>query len=395
MTTDQPTTAAAAGRQRTTPAVIAPPAMLGVLGGGQLGRYFVMAARTMGYRTTVLEPDPQSPAGKVADVHLVAAYDDPAALEQLAATCAVVTTEFENAPAVALGPLAERIPVRPSPEALATTQDRIAEKQFLLDIGVAVAPYMVIADDADVQSAVGFAFPAILKSARLGYDGKGQVRCAYHEELAAAWDTLGRVPCVLEQRLNLDRELSVVLARTEDGRTACYPVAQNHHVHGILDVTYAPANLPGTAHADAAELCTYIAEELQFVGVMAVEMFVVGRDVLVNELAPRPHNSGHYTLDACMTSQFEQQVRAICGLALGETKLLVPGVAMVNLMGDMWADGEPKWERALAQPVAHLHLYGKTEPRPGRKMGHLTVTTGTAMGATSLARRLRKQVTTD
>ena len=374
---------------------ISPPAMLGVLGGGQLGRYFVIAARTMGYRTTVLEPDPQAPAGKVADVHIVAAYDDPAALEQLATTCAVVTTEFENAPAVALGPLAERVPVRPSPAALATTQDRIAEKQFLVDIGVGVAPYMVIASDEDIEAANGFTFPAILKTSRLGYDGKGQVRCAYYEELAAAFETLGRVPCVLEQRMNLDRELSVVLARTEDGRTACYPVAQNQHVHGILDVTYAPANLPGSAHADAAELCTYIAEELEFVGVMAVEMFVVGRDVLINELAPRPHNSGHYTLDACMTSQFEQQVRAICGLALGDTKLLVPGVAMVNLMGEMWANGEPKWERALSHGVAHLHLYGKTEARPGRKMGHLTVTTGTAMGATSLARRLRKQVTTD
>lgn len=372
--------------------VITPPAMLGVLGGGQLGRYFVLAARTMGYRTTVLEPDPGSPAGAVADVHLVAAYDDPAALEQLAATCAVVTTEFENAPAEAMAQLAARIPVRPSPAALATTQDRIAEKQFLDDIGVGVAPYVVIVTDADLADAAGFSFPAILKTARLGYDGKGQIRCAYATDLAAAWDELGRVPCVLEQRLPLDRELSLVLARTADGRVACYPVSQNQHVHGILDVSYTPANLPGTAPADAAELCTYIAEELQFVGVMAVEMFVVGRDVLVNELAPRPHNSGHYTLDACLTSQFEQQVRAICGLALGDTKLVVPGVAMVNLLGQLWADGEPQWQNVLGNSAAHLHLYGKSEPRAGRKMGHLTVTTGTAMGATSLARRLRKQL---
>ncbi len=375
--------------------VITPPAMVGILGGGQLGRYFVIAARTMGYRTTVVEPDPQSPAGRLADVHLVAPYDDPAALEQLAATCAVVTTEFENAPAAAMQRLAEHTRVHPSPTAIAITQDRIAEKQFLEDIGVSVAPYMVVATEADVAGAVTFTFPAILKTARLGYDGKGQIRCQTNADLAAAWEQLDRVPCVLEERLNLDRELSIVLARTEDGRVACYPVSQNQHVHGILDVSYTPANLPGTGHADAAELCTYIAEELRFVGVMAVEMFVVGRDVLVNELAPRPHNSGHYTLDACITSQFEQQLRAICGLALGETKLIVPGAAMVNLLGELWADREPKWEKALAHSVAHLHLYGKAEPRPGRKMGHLTVTTGTAMGATSLARRLRKQLTAD
>ena len=375
--------------------VITPPAMLGILGGGQLGRYFVIAARTMGYRTTVVEPDPQSPAGRLADVHLVAPYDDPAALEQLAATCAVVTTEFENAPATAMELLAQHTRVHPSAAAIAITQDRIAEKQFLDEIGVSVAPYMVVATEADVAEAATFTFPAILKTARLGYDGKGQIRCHTYADLAAAWEQLDRVPCVLEERLNLDRELSIVLARSEDGRVACYPVSQNQHVHGILDVSYTPANLPGTGQADAAELCTYIAEELRFVGVMAVEMFVVGRDVLVNELAPRPHNSGHYTLDACLTSQFEQQLRAICGLALGETKLIVPGVAMVNLLGELWADREPKWEKALAHSVAHLHLYGKAEPRPGRKMGHLTVTTGTAMGATSLARRLRKQLTAD
>ena len=374
-------------------AMITPPAMLGILGGGQLGRYFVMAARTMGYRTTVVEPDPRSPAGSVADVHIVAAYDDPTALDRLAATCAVVTTEFENAPAAAMERLAAQIPVRPSASAIAITQDRVAEKQFLVDIGVAIAPYMLVDNDDDVDTAVSFTFPAILKSARLGYDGKGQVRCVAHADLAAAWEKLGRVPCVLEQRMNLTRELSVVLARSADGATACYPVSQNQHVHGILDVSYTPANLPGTGHADAAELCVYIAEDLDFVGVMAVAMFGVGPDVLVNELAPRPHNSGHYTLDACISSQFEQQVRAICGLALGDTKLVVPGVAMVNLLGDLWENGEPNWEKALQHKAAHLHLYGKAEPRAGRKMGHLTVTTGTAMGATSLARRIRKHVT--
>lgn len=374
-------------------AMITPPAMLGILGGGQLGRYFVMAARTMGYRTTVLEPDPHSPAGAVADVHLVAPYDDPAALRQLADTCAVITTEFENAPAAALRAIEAQVPLRPAPDAIAVCQDRIAEKTFLDEIGVNVGPWMPIRTPDDVAEAGGFSFPAILKTARLGYDGKGQVRVPAHADLAAAWADLGQVPCVLERRLSLTRELSVVLARTADGRTACYPVAQNQHVHGILDTSYVPANLPAGAQAQAWELCTYIAEELGFVGVMAVEMFVVGQDVLVNELAPRPHNTGHYTLDACSTSQFEQQVRAVCGLALGDPALTVPGVAMVNLLGDLWSKGEPAWAAALAEPHAHLHLYGKTEARPGRKMGHLTVTTGTAMGATSLARRLRMRLT--
>lgn len=373
--------------------MITPPAMLGILGGGQLGRYFVMAARTMGYRTTVLEPDPDAPAGKVADVHLVAPYDDHAALAEMAATCAVITTEFENAPAGALRSIEGLVPIRPSPDALATCQDRLAEKAFLDDIGVNVAPYMPITTSDHLQAAADFAFPAILKTARLGYDGKGQVLVASIAGLAMAWDELGRVPCVLEQRLFLNRELSMVVGRTVDGRTACFPLAQNQHVRGVLDTTSVPATVPKGAEADAAELCIYIAEQLNFVGVLGVEMFVHQHDVLVNELAPRPHNTGHFTLDACPTSQFEQQVRAICGLALGSTNLLMPGVAMVNLMGDLWASGEPQWQFALTEPSAHLHLYGKTEARPGRKMGHLTVTTGTAMGATSLARRLRKRVT--
>ena len=377
----------------SAPAAITPPAMLGILGGGQLGRYFVLEAHTMGYRTTVLEPDPHAPAGKVADVHLVAAYDDPAALAQLAATCAVVTTEFENAPAAAMERLAEHTLVRPSPSALATCQDRIVEKQFLTDIGVPVAPYRVIHAEADVVEAAGFAFPAILKTARLGYDGKGQVRCDSHEVLIDAWHQLGRVPCVLEERLPLDREISLVLARTPAGRTAFYAVAENEHVNGILDISFAPAKLGEGGQQAAQELGGYIAEQLEYVGVLAVEMFVVGSEVFVNELAPRPHNSGHYTLDACITSQFEQQVRAICNLALGDTRMLVPGVAMVNLLGDLWAGGEPNWVRALSQPAAHLHLYGKAEARPGRKMGHLTITSGTPMGASNLARRLRRQLT--
>ncbi len=377
-----------------TRSVIAPPAMLGILGGGQLGRYFVLEAHTMGYRTTVLEPDPHAPAGKVADVHLVAPYDDPDALAQLAATCAVVTTEFENAPAAAMEQLAQRTLVRPAPAAIAICQDRLTEKRFLTDIGVPVAPYREIHAEADVVEAAGFPFPAILKTARMGYDGKGQIRCESHEALADAWVQLGSVPCVLEQQLRLDREISLVLARTADGKLAFYPVAQNEHVNGILDITFAPAKLGPGGQKAAEELCGYIAEQLDFVGVLAVEMFVVDGDVYVNEIAPRPHNSGHFTLDACITNQFEQQVRAVCNLALGDTRMLVPGASMVNLLGDLWADGEPNWASALTQPAAHLHLYGKREARPGRKMGHLTITSGTALGASNLARRLRRQLTT-
>jgi 5-(carboxyamino)imidazole ribonucleotide synthase len=372
-------------------ASITPPAMLGVLGGGQLGRYFVIAARTMGFRVTVLEPDPQSPAGAIADVHLVAAYDDATALQQLADTCAVVTTEFENPPASSLEFLEAHTIVRPSAAAIATVQDRILEKRFLTDLGVNVAPWIPIESDDDVSSAFNFVFPAVLKTARLGYDGKGQKRVHSFDALPAAYDELGRVPCVLEERLTLDRELSVVVARTADDRVAAYPVGQNHHIHGILDTTYVPAWLPGNGHAQAAELCYAIARALDYVGVLAVELFVAGNDVLVNELAPRPHNSGHYTLDAARTSQFEQQVRAVCGLGLGDTSLTAEGAAMVNLLGDLWADGEPHWQAALLDPAAHLHLYGKHEPREGRKMGHLTVTADNALGASSLARRLRKQ----
>lgn len=372
-------------------APIAPPAMLGVLGGGQLGRYFVIAARTMGYQVTVLEPDPHSPAGLIADVHLAAEYDDPAALQQLADTCAVVTTEFENPPAASLEFLEAHTIVRPSAAAIATVQDRILEKRFLADLGVNIAPWRPIENDDDVSQAFDFVFPAVLKTARLGYDGKGQKRVHTFEALPAAFDELGRVPCVLEERLTLDRELSIVVARTADDRVAAYPVGQNHHIHGILDTTYVPAWLPGDGHAQAAELCYAIARALDYVGVLAVEMFVVGNDVLVNELAPRPHNSGHYTLDAARTSQFEQQVRAVCGLGLGDTSLTADGAAMVNLLGDLWTEGEPNWAAALADPAAHLHLYGKREPRDGRKMGHLTVTADTALGASSLARRLRKQ----
>ncbi len=363
---------------------ITPPSTLGILGGGQLGRYFVIAARTMGYRTMVLEPDPFAPAGAVADRHLVAAYDDPAALDEMAATCAVVTTEFENAPATALARLAERTVVRPSPAAIAIAQDRRAEKRFLAEHDVPVGPFAVIEVEDDLSSA-HITFPAILKTARMGYDGKGQATVHDAAELADAWHRFGDVPCVLEQRLALQGEVSVVLARRSGGEVACFPTAGNTHVDGILDITVVPVDEPR-----AVPLATRVADALDYVGVLAVEMFVVDGELLVNELAPRPHNSGHWTLDAARTSQFEQQVRAICNIGLGDPSLLAPAAAMANLLGDLWQGGEPRWDAALSDPNVSLHLYGKREPRQGRKMGHLTVTADDSISATGLARAARE-----
>lgn len=378
-------------RHAAANAPILPPATLGVLGGGQLGRYFVMAARTMGYRTIVLEPDPGAPAGAAADVHLAAAYDDPEALATLARECAVVTTEFENPPATSLAQLAEHVPVRPSPHAIGITQDRRLEKRFLAGAGIPVAPFAVIEQEHDLDPAAlaHLTFPAILKTARLGYDGKGQITVASAADLAAAWDRLDRVPCVVEQRLPLEREVSVVLARGLDGACAVHPTVANTHVGGILDLTVVPAPDADDDHHAAADLAVSIARALDYVGVLAVEMFVVAGRLVVNELAPRPHNSGHWTLDAAATSQFEQQVRAVCGLPLGDPSLVGGGAAMVNLLGDEWAGGDPDWAAALADPSAHLHLYGKAEPRPGRKMGHLTTLAGSPEAAAGLATALR------
>lgn len=368
---------------------ITPPATLGILGGGQLGRYFVMAARTMGYRTIVLEPDPASPAGKVADEHLVAAYDDNGALERLASVCAVVTTEFENPPAAAMELLSTQTAVQPSAGAVAIAQDRRSEKAFLRTSGVTVAPYLVIETEAHVEVASIFEYPAILKTARMGYDGKGQVTVVAHDDLSKAWVELGRQPCVLEQKLQLDGEVSVVLARNALGDTAIFPTANNTHVNGILDCTVVPFDAPG-----AAELASTIALSLDYVGVLAVEMFIVDGQLVVNELAPRPHNSGHWTLDAARSSQFEQQVRAVCGTGLGDPALTSPAAAMVNLLGDLWADGEPDWSAALAEPNASLHLYGKASAGPGRKMGHITVTASSPEEAERKARALRTSLTT-
>jgi 5-(carboxyamino)imidazole ribonucleotide synthase len=369
---------------------VRPPATLGVLGGGQLGRYFVMAARTMGYRTLVWEPDPDAPAGRVADEHVTAAYDDPDAAARVAAQCAVVTTEFENPPADTLRSLALTTRVHPSPEVVAVVQDRITEKAMLTEADFEVGPYAVI-DRPEHLARPQVAFPAVLKTARLGYDGKGQVVVSSPDDLATAWAQLGNVPCVLEQFLALDGEMSVVLARNPSGDVAAFAPTTNVHLNGVLDLSVAPVTDEVGRHATA--IAQAIAMSLDYVGVMGVELFVVGDRLLVNELAPRPHNSGHWTLDAARTSQFEQQVRAVCGLPLGDTAMAAPAVAMVNLLGDCWQAGEPDWAAALVSPGAHLHLYGKGDARPGRKMGHLTVTDHRADSAVRNALALRKSAT--
>jgi 5-(carboxyamino)imidazole ribonucleotide synthase len=340
---------------------------------------FALSARVLGFRVVVLDPDPRSPAGQVADAQIVAAYDDPSALDQLAERCAAVTTEFENVPASVLERLAARVPVRPGAEAVAITQDRIAEKTFLCEARLATAGFAPVRTPAELDAAVAaIGTPALLKTSRLGYDGKGQAAVQDANAAADAWEQLGKVPCVLEQRLNLEAEISVVLARGHDGVVEVFPVGENVHRHGILHTTTVPARLPAALLAHAAALASQVAGRLEYVGVLAVEMFVAnGGQLYVNELAPRAHNSGHYTLDACSVDQFEQQARALAGLPLGRATLLTP-CCMVNILGDAWAHGTPRWDRALAIPGVRLHLYGKAEPRAGRKMGHITCLAPTA-----------------
>jgi len=351
---------------------ILPPAMLGMLGGGQLGRFFVIAAHEMGYKVTVLDPDKNSPAGRIADVHLCAAYDDAEALKQLAETCAAVTTEFENVPAATLEQLAQHCTVRPSASAVAIAQHRVSEKTFFRDAGLPVGEFVVINTEDDLPADDSSIYPAVLKVARFGYDGKGQARVKSRVEAQQAFAQFKQETCVLEQMLVLDYEVSVVLARDAQGKVAAFPLAENSHLNGILDVTIAPARATEVIKAKAQALAITIAEKLDYVGVLGVEFFVSGGKLLVNEMAPRPHNSGHYTIDACVTNQFEQQVRALTGLPLGDSHLHSHAV-MVNILGDVWKGAEPAWEKSFAHPNLKLHLYGKHEARPGRKMGHFTL----------------------
>lgn len=353
--------------------VIAAPAMLGMLGGGQLGRFFVIAAHEMGYQVTVLDPSKDSPAGKIADVHICADYDDATALAQMAKTCAAITTEFENVPANTLKQLAESSIVRPSAVSVSIAQHRVLEKNFIKEAGFPVAPFEIVNNVDDLPDDGSDLYPAILKVARFGYDGKGQARVKNKTEAVAAFKEFKQETCVLEKMMPLDLEVSVVLVREANGKMMSFPTVENQHLNGILDISIAPARCSEVVKARAQELAKKLAEALDYVGVLAVEFFLVGRDLLVNEIAPRPHNSGHYTIDACVTNQFEQQVRALVGLPVGSTALHSKAV-MVNILGDSWINHQaPDWKRAIAHANLKLHLYGKPDARQGRKMGHFTV----------------------
>ncbi len=356
-----------------------PQTTLGVMGGGQLGRMFVQAAQAMGYFTAVLDPDVISPAGLVSHYHIQTAYLDEQGLAQLIQRCAAITTEFENVPAPALFTLGAARPVAPGAEAVGIAQDRIKEKAHFVRCGVRCAPYAVIESAAQLAAVPDDLLPGILKTARLGYDGKGQQRVTSQAELSAAWDALKGVPCVLEKMLALKAECSVIVARGADGVCVNLPLQLNLHRDGILAVTEVfDGNLPAPLVAQAIAATRAIAEQLQYVGVLCVEFFVLQDDSLVvNEMAPRPHNSGHYSLDACDLSQFDLQVRTLAGLPLVQPRQHSPAI-MLNLLGDLWIDGAtPPWDQVLALPGAHLHLYGKLKASKGRKMGHLTLTGAT------------------
>jgi len=375
-----------------TSAAILPGATLGVMGGGQLGRMFVHAAQSLGYLTAVLDPDPASPAGLIAHYHVRADYLDEAGLAQLMQRCDAITTEFENVPAAALTTLGAHRPVAPGADAVAVCQDRVAEKRQFARCGVACAPHAAIDEAAAIAAVPAGLFPGILKTRRLGYDGKGQAGIVDRDGLRDAWDALGGVPCILEQRLPLAREISAIVARSAFGEVVALPVMQNLHRDGILALTQAPApDVSPALQRQAVDAAAAIAESMAYVGVLCVEFFVLADGRLVaNEMAPRPHNSGHCSIDACDASQFELQVRALAGLPLVAPRQHSAAL-MLNLLGDLWFDadgraGSPDWPAVLALPGVHLHLYGKASARRGRKMGHLTITAAMADTAQAVAR---------
>lgn len=378
---------------QTPLAPLAPGATIGVVGGGQLGRYFVLEARRLGYRTWVLDPDENAPAMQLAEHALVAAYDDQAALDTLGAACDAVTVEFENVPAESLEQLGLLCRVAPSADSIRIAQDRVVEKQTAQRYGLNPVPFASLTAQSDIGAAVeSVGLPAILKTARLGYDGKGQVTCQTEADVQAAFAAQGEVTCVLERRIELEAEVSVVLARGFDGESVVFPVAQNVHVNGILSTSTVPASVDENLLEQARQLALSLADGLDYHGVLAVEFFIDSKgQVLFNEMAPRPHNSGHYTLDATVCSQFEQQLRALCGLPLGSVQLLSP-VCMLNLLGDVWAGGEPDWLALFGEAGAHLHLYGKSAAREGRKMGHVNCLAATAADATASAWKLQAEL---
>lgn len=372
------------------PRPILPGATLGVLGSGQLGRMFTIAARRLGYRVHVLSPDTDTPTGQVADVEITASYDDLDAVADFARNVSVVTFEFENVPAATTAAAERFAPVRPAGSVLHMAQNRLREKTALRQAGLPTTPFAAVESDEQLQAAIArLGTPAILKTASWGYDGKGQVRIERPDQAAAAWQQLQRQSAIYEQCIDFDCELSVVAARGLGGEIALYGPIGNAHQRHILDVSVVPAPLPEAASRDALEIARSVMQQFDVVGVLCVEFFLDRQQrLMINELAPRPHNSGHLTIDAHVTCQFEQQVRAACGLPLGSPALHRPA-AMANLLGDLWSDGEPDWPAALSHPGVKLHLYGKREARPGRKMGHLTVLADTAEDAERRVRAAR------
>ena len=372
---------------------ILPGATIGVLGSGQLGRMFAIAARRMGYRVHTYSPDRDTPTGQIADVEFDAPYEDLDRVREFASAVDVVTFEFENVPAPTADAAAACTLVRPAGQVLHISQHRLREKTFLRDNGFPVTEFEAIAKPGDLQRAMPHFGRAILKTAGFGYDGKGQYRVSTIGEAEGAWDAMNRQEAVLEAVVDFEAELSVVGVRGADGRCQFFAPSSNHHVAGILDVSFAPAPFGPQVENDAIAITRGILEKLDVTGVLCVEFFLTrAGKLLINEMAPRPHNSGHLTIDACVTSQFEQQLRSVCGLPLGSTDMLRPA-AMANLLGDIWSNGEPNWAAALCLPEVKLHLYGKSDARPGRKMGHLTATADSAARAEELVRDARARLT--
>lgn len=373
---------------------ILPGSAIGVLGSGQLGRMFAIAARRMGYRVHTFSPDNDTPTGQVADLEVQASYDDLDAVRRFARGVAAVTFEFENVPAATAQAASECAPVRPSGQVLHITQHRLREKTFLREHGFAVTPFWPVRSLAELEAVLrAQALPVVLKTAGWGYDGKGQTIVRHVDEAAAAWQRLGTGEAIVEAFVDFTCECSVIAARGANGEVATYDLIRNDHAHHILDLSVCPSGLGADVERQAREIAHAVVQALDVVGVLCVEFFLTSdRQLLINELAPRPHNSGHLTFDACVTSQFEQQLRAVCGLPLGSTELLRPA-AMANLLGDVWETGEPDWSAACAFREVKLHLYGKLEPRKARKMGHLTALAATPELAATQARAARNALT--
>lgn len=375
------------------PKIIHSNSTIGVFGSGQLGRMFAIEARKLGYRVHTFSPDRDTPTGQVADIETTASYDDLYEVRLFAQSVDVVTFEFENVPSATVAAAAEFVEVHPKGEILHITQNRRREKEFLSSNGIPVTPFRTITNIDELRFGVAeLGAPCVLKTAGFGYDGKGQSKITSIDDIEPAFAKLGGQECVLEAFVDFEKEVSVVCARAQNGDFVHYGVIENEHANHILDVSIAPANVSANVVDVAVAITREIAEKFDYVGTMCVEFFLTRDEkLIVNEIAPRPHNSGHLTFGPCVTSQFEQQLRAVCGLPLGSTEFYRPS-AMANLLGDVWANGEPNWSAALSDPRVKLHLYGKSEPRPGRKMGHLTATAETTAQASEAVRAARKRL---